>query len=130
MENKIIKEINLALKEINNSSKKKKNQTNTKHHRKLNKVSNGDTVTVHYKGTLKDGTEFDNSWSKNKPFTFKVGNNEVIKGWDIIIKKMRVGDKINIEIPYHLAYGAKSIGNIIPPYSNLFFEIKLLKINK
>ena len=89
----------------------------------------GYKVTVHYKGMLRNGKIFDNSWEKGKPITFTVGKGSVIKGWDIIIKKIKLGEKVRVVIPSNLAYGAKGIGNIIKPFSDLIFIIKLLKIN-
>ena len=93
------------------------------------KPKDGDHVTVHYSGKLTNGKEFDNSWKKKKPFSFVVGTGQVIKGWDQIIKKMHIGDKIRVKIPSSLGYGSKGIGNVIPPNSDLIFVIKLLKIN-
>lgn len=93
------------------------------------KPKNGYRVTVHYKGILRNGKVFDDSWVKNKPFTFTVGKGEVIKGWDNVIKEIKLGEKVRVVIPQHLAYGSKGIGNIIQPYSDLIFIIHLIKIN-
>ena len=90
---------------------------------------NGDLVSVHYRGTLLNGKEFDNSWKKKKPFEFRVGQGQVIQGWDRVIKKMKIGETIKVYIPSELAYGTKSMGNIIPANSDLIFTIKLLEIN-
>jgi len=130
MEDIILSRINDLLIDIQNTEKKlEKSIPKSKQDITKLKAQDGDIVEVHYIGKLPDGTEFDNSWSKNKPFSFTVGKNQVIKGWDVIIKKMHLGDKIRVKIPSGLAYGKKGIGNIIPPNSDLIFVIKLLKIN-
>ncbi len=86
-----------------------------------------DKVTTHYRGTLIDGTEFDSSYSRNKPATFPV--NGVISGWVEALQLMHVGDKWQLFIPADLAYGNRAVGNIIKPNSTLIFDIELLKIN-
>ncbi len=88
----------------------------------------GDRVTVHYKGTLTEGTEFDSSYNK-QPFTFTLGSGEVIKGWDEGIVGMKVGGKRKLIIPPDLAYGNTQQGNI-PPNSTLIFEVELLQVVK
>ena len=85
-------------------------------------------VTVHYIGKLENGNVFENSYEKNKPFTFQLGLRQVIEGWEIAMKDMRVGGKRTFKIPPNLAYGKKGIKNIIPPNSSLIFEIEILKI--
>jgi FKBP-type peptidyl-prolyl cis-trans isomerase FklB len=87
-----------------------------------------DTVKVHYKGTLLDGTEFDSSYDDNKPVTFPV--NQVIKGWTEALQKMKVGSKWKVFIPSDLAYGEQGQPPVIPPASMLTFEIELLGIEK
>ena len=82
-------------------------------------------VTVHYKGTLINGREFDNSWKRNYPEAFRL--NEVIEGWQIALQQMHVGDKWIIYIPYSLGYGTRSSGPI-PAFSTLIFEVELLGI--
>lgn len=86
-----------------------------------------DRVTVNYRGTLLDGTEFDSSYKRNEPTTF--GVNQVIKGWTEALQLMPVGSKWEIYIPQELGYGSRSAGNI-PPYSTLIFEVELLEIAK
>jgi len=86
-----------------------------------------DKVTTHYRGTLIDGTEFDSSYSRNKPSSFPV--NGVIAGWTEALQLMHVGDKWQLFIPSNLAYGKRAVGNIIKANSTLIFEIELLKIN-
>lgn len=86
-----------------------------------------DTVSVHYRGTLLDGTVFDSTYEKNKPQQFPVSR--VIPGWSEALKKMKVGDKWEIFIPSYLAYGETGYGPQIQPNSTLLFEMELLKIN-
>ena len=83
------------------------------------------TVRVHYRGTLINGKEFDNSFSRKRPETFRV--NEVIEGWQEALKSMSVGSRWMIYIPYELGYGTRTCGNI-PAYSTLIFEVELLGI--
>lgn len=89
----------------------------------------GKKVSVHYRGTLVDGgKEFDNSYSRGNPITFTLGAGQVIPGWDQGIKDMRVGQKRELLIPPHLAYGAAGAGGVIPPNAALKFEVELVKI--
>ncbi|RME58940.1 FKBP-type peptidyl-prolyl cis-trans isomerase [Candidatus Parcubacteria bacterium] len=92
-------------------------------------VHNGDTVRVHYKGTLEDGTVFDSSYQRKQPFEFTVGQGAVIKGWDLGLLGMKVGGKRRLVIPPSLAYGKEGRGSI-PPDATLIFEIELLDIVK
>ena len=82
-------------------------------------------VSVHYKGTLINGREFDNSWKRNCPEAFRL--NEVIEGWQIALQKMRVGDHWIVYIPYNMGYGTRTSGPI-PAFSTLIFEVQLLGI--
>ena len=82
-------------------------------------------VTVHYRGTLIDGKEFDNSYKRNCPEAFRLC--EVIDGWQLALQQMHVGDKWIIYIPYELGYGTKTSGPI-PAFSTLIFEVELLGI--
>ena len=88
----------------------------------------GDVVRVHYTGRLTDGTEFDSSVKRNKPFEFPLGKGRVIKGWDQGVVGMKVGGKRKLEVPAHLAYGERQIGSMIPANSDLSFEIELLEV--
>ena len=82
-------------------------------------------VSVHYKGTLINGREFDNSWKRNCPEAFRL--NEVIEGWQIALQRMHVGDHWIVYIPYAMGYGIKSFDSI-PAYSTLIFEVELLGV--
>ena len=88
----------------------------------------GALCLVHYTGRLKDGTKFDSSLDKGRPFQFVLGTGRVIKGWDQGVIGMKVGGKRNLCVPAHLAYGERQIGSIIPPHSDLQFEIELLEV--
>lgn len=86
-----------------------------------------DTVKVHYRGTLLDGTEFDSSYARNAPATFPLGR--VIKCWTEGVQRMKVGGKAQLVCPPALAYGERGAGGIIPPNATLQFEIELLEVN-
>ncbi len=87
----------------------------------------GKTVSVNYRGTFLDGKEFDSSYSRNKPFEFKLGSKNVIEGWEIGVKGMKVGGKRVLVVPPQMAYGEKGSGPI-PPNTPLKFEIELLDV--
>jgi len=91
-----------------------------------NKPAATDNVTVHYKGTLIDGTVFDSSIERGQPATFPV--NGVIPGWVEGLQLMTEGSKWKLHIPFNLAYGEQGAGGSIPPFATLVFEVELIKI--
>jgi peptidylprolyl isomerase len=88
----------------------------------------GDVVSVNYRGILKDGTIFDNSYDRGEPITFPLGKQMVIAGWDEGIALMRVGGKARLIVPPNLAYGARGYPPVIPPNATLTFEVELMGI--
>ncbi len=91
-------------------------------------AKSGDTVVVHYVGTLDDGEKFDSSYDRGLSFETKIGVGHVIKGWDQGIPGMKVGGKRKLTIPSELGYGERGAGLVIPPFATLIFEIELLDI--
>lgn len=88
----------------------------------------GKMVEVHYTGTFANGSKFDSSLDRGKPFTFKLGAGQVIKGWDEGVAGMKVGGKRKLVIPYQLGYGERGSPPVIPPKSELTFAVELLRV--
>ena len=89
----------------------------------------GMIVSVHYTGKLEDGTVFDSSIPRGQPFTFTLGAGQVIKGWDLGVEGMTIGEKRNLIIPPHLGYGTRGAGGTIPPNATLISDVELIKVS-
>lgn len=88
----------------------------------------GALLIVHYTGFLDDGTKFDSSHDRGKPFQFVFGTGRVIKGWDQGLVGMKEGGKRTLFVPSHLAYGERQMGPLIQPHSNLTFQVELIEV--
>lgn len=88
----------------------------------------GALIIVQYEGFLSDGTKFDSSYDRGRPFQCVIGTGRVIKGWDIGMMGMKVGGKRELFVPSHLAYGERQIGALIKPHSDLKFTVELLDV--
>jgi peptidylprolyl isomerase len=92
-------------------------------------VKKGDSISIHYTGTLEDGKVFDSSLDRGQPFQCDIGVGQLIAGWDIGIIDMKVGGERKLIIPSHLAYGQGGIPGAIPGGATLIFEVKLVDIH-
>jgi peptidylprolyl isomerase len=92
------------------------------------KPKTGETVLVHYTGTLTDGTKFDSSQDRKEPIAFPLGRGAVIKGWDEGIAQLGIGDSAVLIIPPQLGYGEKGAGGVIPPNATLVFVVTLVDV--
>lgn len=88
----------------------------------------GALITTHYRGFLADGTEFDSSYRRNQAFQCVLSTNRVIQGWILGLQGMKTGGKRRLSVPAAQAYGERQIGTMIPPHSDLLFEIELLEV--
>jgi peptidyl-prolyl cis-trans isomerase A (cyclophilin A) len=88
----------------------------------------GKMVSVHYEGSLENGKVFDSSYPRKKPIEFKLGQGQVIEGWDEGIALLKIGDKARFVIPSHLGYGSRGAGGAIPPNATLIFDVELMDV--
>ena len=91
-------------------------------------AESGKTVSVHYEGSLENGKVFDSSYPRKKPIEFRLGQGQVIEGWDEGIALLKVGDKARFVIPSYLGYGASGAGGVIPPNATLIFDVELMDV--
>jgi FKBP-type peptidyl-prolyl cis-trans isomerase len=91
-------------------------------------VKQKDKIAIHYKGTLMDGTVFDSSYDRGEPLECRIGVGQLIRGWDVGVIGIQTGGKRKLTIPYMQAYGDDGVPPIIPPKSDLIFEIELVEI--
>ncbi|CAM9759584.1 unnamed protein product [Heterosigma akashiwo] len=95
----------------------------------INYPQPGQTVTVHYTGFLPDGSQFDSSRDRGKPFKFKLGADQVIPGLDEGVSQLSIGERAKVTIPAEAAYGERGFPGLIPPNSQLIFDLELITFN-
>ncbi len=93
-------------------------------------AKDGDTLVVHYTGTLTDGKKFDSSKDRGQPFSVTLGQRRVIAGWEQGLQGMKKGESRKLTIPPELGYGSRGAGGVIPPDATLIFEVDLLEIRR
>lgn len=92
------------------------------------RANRADNVSMHYTGTYPDGRSFDSSRDRGAPFQFRLGIGQVIRGWDLVVAEMSVGDRWSVQIPYQLAYGEAGHPAGIPAKQDLIFDMELLEV--
>ncbi|KAI8343474.1 hypothetical protein BC941DRAFT_411521 [Chlamydoabsidia padenii] len=95
----------------------------------VNFPKKGDTVTIHYTGTLENGKKFDSSRDRKEPFQCKIGVGQVIRGWDEGVPQLSIGEKAKLTATSDYAYGPRGIPGVIPGGASLIFDVELLAIN-